>query len=78
MKKKRKIWLAIAVFAMVESFAFPEILFPDCIRVKEEQQEENTDGEEDLSTWNTVRRESELTKEKETQSEFEWKIWFLQ
>ncbi len=77
MKKKSKIWLAAALFAITEAFAFPEILFPDCIRVKEEQQEENTGEVSDLSTWNTIRRESELVREKERQPEFEWKFWFL-
>ena len=31
MKNRKKIWLAVALFAVIESFAFPEILFPDCI-----------------------------------------------
>ena len=78
MKKKRKIWLAAALFAIAEAFAFPEILFSDCIKVKEVQQQENTDGRSDVSTWSPIWRESELVGEKETHPEFEWKIWFLQ
>ena len=31
MKNRKKIWLAAVLFAVIESFAFPEILFPDCI-----------------------------------------------
>ena len=31
MKNRKKIWLAVVLFAVIESFAFPEILFPDCI-----------------------------------------------
>ena len=30
MKKRKKIWIA-TLFAVIEFFAFPEILFPDCI-----------------------------------------------
>ena len=78
MKKKRKIWLAAALFAIVEAFAFPEILFSDCIKVKEVQQEENTGGKLDVSTWSPELKEIGLAKEKETKSEFEWKFWFLQ
>ena len=42
MKTKRKIWLIAAIFVMTEALAFPEALFPDCIRVKEVQQEEQS------------------------------------
>lgn len=78
MKKKRKIWLAAALFAIVEAFAFPEILFSDCIRVKEVQQEEKTGVVTDLSVRSQIRRESDLVTEEEAQLEFEWKFWFLQ
>ena len=78
MKKKRKIWLAAASFAIAEAFAFPGILFSDCIRVKEVQQEEKTGGVIDLSVWSQIRRESDLVTEEEAQLEFEWKFWFLQ
>ena len=78
MKKKRKIWLAAALFAIVEVFAFPEILFSDCIRAKEVQQEKKTGAAADLSVWSQIRRESDLAREEEAQLEFEWKFWFLQ
>lgn len=78
MKKKRKIWLAAALFAIVEVFAFPEILFSDCIRAKEVQQEKKTGAAADLSVWSKIRRESDLAREEEAQLEFEWKFWFLQ
>lgn len=78
MKKKRKIWLTAALFAIVEAFVFPEILFSDCIRVKEVQQEEKTGGVIDLSVRSQIRRESDLVTEEEAQLEFEWKFWFLQ
>lgn len=77
MKKKRKIWLAAALFAIAEAFAFPEILFSDCIRAKEVQQEKKT-GAADLSVRSQIRRESDLVTEEEAQLEFEWKFWFLQ
>ena len=73
-KKRKKIWLAIAVSAIVESFAFPEILFPDCIRVKEEQQEEIY--AENRQTWIQALRRFGYGGEKEQQMEFEWKFWF--
>ena len=78
MKKKRKIWLVAALFAIVEVFAFPEILFSDCIRAKEVQQEKKTGAAADLSVWSQIRRESDLAREEEAQLEFEWKFWFLQ
>lgn len=77
MKKKRKIWLAAALFAIAEAFAFPEILFSDCIRAKEVQQEKKT-GAADLSVRRQIRRESDPIREEEAQLEFEWKFWFLQ
>lgn len=77
MKKKRKIWLAAASFAIAEAFAFPEILFSDCIRAKEVQQEKKT-GAADLSVRSQIRRESDPIREEEAQLEFEWKFWFLQ
>lgn len=77
MKKKRKIWLAAALFAIAEAFAFPEILFSDCIRAKEVQQEKKT-GAADLSVRSQIRRESDPIREEEAQLEFEWKFWFLQ
>ena len=78
MKKKRKIWLAVTFFAIAEAFAFPEILFSDCIRAKEVQQEKKTGAAADLSVWSQIRRESDLAREEEAQLEFEWKFWFLQ
>ena len=78
MKKKRKIWLAAALFAIVEVFAFPEILFSDCIRAKEVKQEEKTGEVTDSSVWSQIRRESDPVREEEAQLEFEWKFWFLQ
>ena len=62
MKKKRKIWLIAAIFVMTEAFAFPEALFPDCIRVKEVQQEEQSVDE------------SQKWMQK---PEFEWKFWLF-
>ena len=32
MKDLKKIWFAVVLFTAVECLAFPEILFPDCIR----------------------------------------------
>lgn len=66
MKKKRKIWLIAALFVMAEAFAFPEILFPDCIKVKEVQQEEQS-----------VDESQKWMQTPEQQPEFEWKFWFL-
>ena len=66
MKTKRKIWLIAAIFAMTEALAFPEALFPDCIRVKEVQQEEQS-----------VDESQKWMQKPERQTEFKWKIWFL-
>ena len=47
--KRKKIWIALGIFAAVECLAFPEILFPDCIRmVKEERME---DSEKETATY---------------------------
>lgn len=76
MKERRKIWLIAALFAITEAFAFPEILFPDCIRVKEVQQERQYVDER--QTWPQVVSRSSHKEEKEQEPEFEWKFWFLQ
>ena len=66
MKKRKNIWLTAIVFMMAQSLAFPEILFPDCIRQKTEQseriEERIGDGREDR------------TEEKT----YEWHFWFLE
>ena len=59
-KRWKKIGIAVMLYMMVESFAFPEILFPDCIRAKTEQEIE------------TETRQQEKTEERI----FEWKFWF--
>lgn len=76
MKERRKIWLAAAIFAIAEAFAFPGMLFPDCIRVKEVQQGEQC--ADDRYTWIQGLGRSSHSEEKEQKPEFEWKFWFLQ
>ena len=66
MKKKRKIWLIAALFVMTEAFAFPEALFPDCIRVKGVQQEEQS-----------VDESQKWMQTPEQKPEFEWKFWLF-
>ena len=58
MKKRKKIWMAAVLSAVIETFAFPEILFPDCIQkqVEAEMQEyfqarKSKEGEFQWSFW---------------------------
>lgn len=76
MKERKKIWLIAAIFAIAEVFAFPEMLFPDCIRVKEVQREEQCADER--HTWIQRQGRFNHNEEKEQEPEFEWKFWFLQ
>lgn len=41
--KMKKIWLAVVCFVAVECLAFPQVLFPDCIR--KTAAEKNTEKE---------------------------------
>lgn len=67
MKNTKKIWLAAILFVAAECLAFPEILFPDCIRRKEITEESRREKEESVYTWQV-----------EGQPDFEWKFWFRQ
>lgn len=67
MKNWKKLWLAAVLFAATECLAFPEILFPDCIRRKEVTQEIRSEKED-----------TAYVRQAEEQPDFEWKFWFFQ
>lgn len=75
--EKRKILLIAAMFVLIEAFIFPELLFPDCIRLKNIEENGRWTDQEQKERICREAYEYDPWSGQAEQQNFEWRFWIL-